>query len=437
MAPGGIIKKCYPLKGNESIIEGNLLTSPNRKTESLKAIESSQLTLAGPFELSQGGVGTIGRYPVFISGKDGKKHFWGFTIVVIDLIELLDKTGISKLDQSGYDYWLWRIHPDTKLPEIFASSVKKPNHDLSIDFSINVPNSTWTLSAMPKAGWINKGISLIWHICLILISLVLSIFVYLLLQRTALLKDRTENLKRSKQELIEANATKDKFFSIIAHDLRSPVGSLLSISQLLSDNYQDLDEKERMNLISFIKLGSNQTLTLLDNLLLWARSQSGNIEWKPAKFDINDTINNVVILFENAASNKQQQIIVETKGVLQVFADKDMITTVLRNLVSNAIKFSPINRRIVICTSESNKSTCEIKVKDYGIGIPPEKLTELFQLDNNQSTKGTNNESGTGLGLLLCKEFIELNNGKIMAESVLNEGSSFFITIPLASAEMQ
>ncbi|MFN8254472.1 MAG: ATP-binding protein [Bacteroidales bacterium] len=431
LAPNGIITKCYPLEGNESVIGGNLLTSTKRKTESFKAIQDEKLTLAGPFELSQGGTGTIGRFPVFINKSENLKKFWGFTIAIISLPEFLKYTGIDKLEKSGYDYWLWRINPDTRLVEVFASTSKNFDKKNSMSFNIEVPNSVWTLSAMPKNGWINRNTRMIWYMSLFLLSIFIAVVVYLWLQRNTLLKQKSEFLKINEQKLLEVNASKDKFFSIIAHDLRGPVGTLVSICQVIEEKYAELKEEERIHYISYIRSGSEKTLSLIDNLLLWAKNQKNTLTWKPTGFEINQVIGEVIELFETTATDKNQRIIFESTNQIYVFADKEMLTTVVRNLISNAIKFTPRNGLINIKSYLLDNSICKVEVCDTGVGIDKEKLHTLFQLENVQSTVGTENESGTGLGLVLCKEFVEKNNGKIEVESLSAKGTCFSFTIPL------
>lgn len=242
--------------------------------------------------------------------------------------------------------------------------------------------------------------------------------------------DITEE-KYFNQKLRDANLTKDKFFSIIAHDLRSPFTSILGFSRLLNEEYDDFPDAERKMMIRQILSSTESTFQLLDNLLTWARSQLGRTVFNPEPFDIESLI--VETLNQSIPQAKIKSItlkaLVTDKSI--VFGDVNMIRTVLRNLISNAIKFSYEGSSVIVETTRQ-KDSIVICVTDSGTGIEPKTLKALFSLDEKvTSTKGTANEKGTGLGLILCKEFIEKNGGTITAESKVGEGSKFCFSIPV------
>ena len=230
-----------------------------------------------------------------------------------------------------------------------------------------------------------------------------------------------QTLLENKKKLLELNATKDKFFSIIAHDLRSPFNVLLGYSNLLLENHTKYTEEEREKYIKFINDSSIKTYKLLENLLTWARSQLGGIDFSPRKINIKALINEVILLLSETAGNKNIKILDKTENSLFMYADKNMIDTVMRNLILNAIKFTPKGGDITIkahtIIDDNNQKFAEIIVKDSGVGILPEIQSKLFKITENISTKGTEKETGTGLGLILCKEFVEKHGGKIWVES--------------------
>lgn len=246
---------------------------------------------------------------------------------------------------------------------------------------------------------------------------------------TGVLVDVTEE-KYFNQKLRDANLTKDKFFSIIAHDLRSPFTSILGFSRLLNEEYDDFSDQERKMMIKQILTSTESTFQLLDNLLTWARSQLGRTTYLPEPFDIESLI--VESLNQSIPQAKIKGITL--KGMVndktKVFADVNMIRTVLRNLISNAIKFSYEGATVTVETTKE-KDKIKVCVTDTGTGIEPKTLRAIFSLDEKvTSTKGTANEKGTGLGLILCKEFIEKNGGTITVESSIGEGSKFCFTVP-------
>jgi two-component system, sensor histidine kinase and response regulator len=232
------------------------------------------------------------------------------------------------------------------------------------------------------------------------------------------------------QQLRELNATKDKFFSIIAHDLKNPFNTLMGFTELLRDNFDQFDQKQIKYYISILFETSRSSYTLLKNLLDWARSQTGRLNMNPESIELKQLIKNVIHLIELPAT--KQKITLENKvpdGVF-VLGDVNTIDTVFRNLLSNALKFTSDGGSITIdCCTKADE--IEICVADNGMGIPEENISKLFRIDQNITTKGTDSESGTGLGLILCKEFVEKNNGKIWVESEVGKGSKFYFTLPV------
>ncbi len=242
--------------------------------------------------------------------------------------------------------------------------------------------------------------------------------------------ERQKNdIEKQRIELEALNSTKDKFFAIIAHDLKNPFSTVLGISELLAREFESFDPESLKNFISQIYKYSNNTYNLLENLLQWSMLQTGRMPMRPAIINVVDVIQeNVDLLTGNA---KQKNIRIKTKKCTSCYAyvDINQITTVLRNLLSNAIKFTANDGEINI-NIESNNGYWTISVKDNGIGINENDIKRLFLLDSNPTTIGTSQEKGTGLGLILCKEFVERNNGKIWVESKVGVGTTFFFTLP-------
>ncbi|MFA7227471.1 MAG: PAS domain-containing sensor histidine kinase [Melioribacteraceae bacterium] len=236
-------------------------------------------------------------------------------------------------------------------------------------------------------------------------------------------------LHQSEDELKNTNATKDKFFSIIAHDLRSPFSSLLSFSEFLIEDIETLDKTETKLFAEKIHEAAKNVFTLLENLLQWSRIQSGKIPYNPVSFNITFKINQVIGLLANNAANKKIKIVNESLNNAIVFADDDMLFSVLQNLLSNAIKFTNPGG-VIVFKSVILKDEIEVSISDNGVGIKEEDIQKLFRLDSHHTTYGTSEEKGSGLGLLLCQEMIERNRGKIRVESRINEGTTFEFTLP-------
>lgn len=238
-----------------------------------------------------------------------------------------------------------------------------------------------------------------------------------------------QKIQKINEELKELNATKDTFFSIIAHDLKSPFQGLLGYSQILSTEYSTLNEEEKLFFIQSIYDLSKSAFTLLENLLIWSRIQTGKIVFNPDVFNLQEEIMPTVEMLMQVASNKNILVECQIHGKTLVQADKNMIQTVVRNLVSNAIKFTNPDGKVII-SSRQNGKFIEVSVEDTGVGIRRENLDKIFKSGAVVSTKGTANEEGTGLGLILCTEMIKMHGGKIWAESKLGKGSKFIFQIP-------
>jgi signal transduction histidine kinase len=239
-----------------------------------------------------------------------------------------------------------------------------------------------------------------------------------------------EKLIKSEKQLKELNSTKDKFFSLIAHDLISPFNIILGYSDMLVQSVNVNNFKEVEEFSQLIFNATKRTHSLLVNLLDWSRLQTGRISFNPVVVNVFDVINEILGLSKNSASQKEIYINVEIKQGLIVIADQNMLNTVFRNLISNAIKYTPQNGLINISALYNSKSEFEFSIRDTGVGIKSDDIDKIFSIDVNFSTTGTANETGTGLGLMLCKEFIERHKGKIWVESKINEGSNFRFTIP-------
>lgn len=233
---------------------------------------------------------------------------------------------------------------------------------------------------------------------------------------------------KQKQQLKQLNANKDKFFSIISHDLKGPVSTLVSFSEMMVDQFEELSQDELKEYSGDIHDSIKQVYALLENLLQWATVQTKRIEVTPQAFVINDLMQEIASLLFATARNKKIKLIVPEKDPLLVYADKHMMHTVLRNLVNNAIKFTPEEGEITI-DMEELKDTVEVAVIDTGIGMDEETRAKLFRIDVHHSTVGTNEETGTGLGLIVCKEFVEKNGGEINVDSEVGVGSTFRFTI--------
>ena len=239
-------------------------------------------------------------------------------------------------------------------------------------------------------------------------------------------------LQSQARELSELNETKDKFFSIIAHDLKSPFTGVKGFAELLEDELRHSDNAEVSSYVEAIQNSSDRAMHLLDNLMEWARSQTGKIAFNPVELNLSDQVNEALSVYSEAARKKSITMVTQIDDRVTVYADRRMLNSILHNLVSNAIKFCHAKGEVEI-KSKGLDGEVLISVSDNGIGMQDNILQHLFHIDKKTGREGTHGEPSTGLGLQLCKEFVEKHQGKIWAESVEGQGTTFYFTLPLHS----
>lgn len=244
-------------------------------------------------------------------------------------------------------------------------------------------------------------------------------------------KEDEDYIKKINDELENANQNKDKFFSIISHDLRSPLSGIMSLLDIIVSDYDSLEENERVEILTEAAKTSKSTYTLMENLLDWSRIQTGNMSYEPQNTSLILILTSIKNLYYQKLKEKGISLNFDFDPEYFAYADSNMTETILRNLISNAIKFTK-EFGLILISFEILDNDVLIKIKDTGVGMDEKQITKLFKLDETHSTVGTAGERGTGLGLLLCKELIEKQGGKIWIESVLNAGTTFYFTLPKA-----
>ncbi len=237
-------------------------------------------------------------------------------------------------------------------------------------------------------------------------------------------------IQKSKLKLEELHLTQNKLFSIIAHDLRNPFNNIIGLSELLKES--DMDEVESVEYIDLINSTAKNTLNLLDNLLNWAKSQTGELSFIPEKIILSKVITEILWLKESLAKTKNISLNYSPSSDIELYTDRNILSTILRNLISNAIKFTNQGGRINILAT-TNDDHVEISVCDNGVGMSEETIRKIFDPSTTMTSLGTENEGGSGLGLVLCREFVKRLDGHLWVESEEGQGSNFKFTQPLAS----
>jgi signal transduction histidine kinase len=247
------------------------------------------------------------------------------------------------------------------------------------------------------------------------------------------MKKASHIIHEQKEELSQTNVAKDKFFSIIAHDLRNPISAFKSLSVMMDEDYNTFSDVERREFIRLMKVSSENVSRLLENLLTWSRSQSGKIPFNPRKENLLFIVNNTLQILGTNANEKGLKFVTNVNEGCEAFFDASMIQICLMNILSNSIKFSDYGSSITInCSNipEDNNNLTKLIIIDEGRGMSPEQIEKLFSISDNQSTDGTNGEKGTGLGMVIVSEFVERNNGKLIIESEVGKGTTIEILLP-------
>jgi PAS domain S-box-containing protein len=387
--------------------------------------------------------------------KELEKQKWEITNQALQLkkanIELLKLSkvasetdnAISIFDKKGNIEWI--NHAFTRMYGYTLEQYKKEKHTNIAQISDN-PNIKEAIATCLKDGksvvyeyktWSRKGVTLWVQTTLTpvvdkndkTINLVAidSDITKLKLAEQEILQQKKE-IEQQRDELAVSNATKNKFFRIIAHDLRNPISTLANSTNLVVNDFDMFNREQTKNIIAELNRLSQTTFNLLENLLDWSSTQTGEVKFNPKPVDIRFIVDENIELVKRKINQKKIELKVSISGKQMAYADEDMIKAVLRNLLSNAVKFTPENGVIEIL-SQPGEDFLSITVKDKGIGIEPKDLPKLFRIDQHHSTPGLQNEKGSGLGLILCKEFVEKNGGTITIDSIPNQGTSITFTL--------
>lgn len=377
--------------------------------------------------------GSNGQFPIHISEAKEIKLKWGQSVISFSFAAI----NYNHPKKNQYAYIMDRFEKDWNYTDAMRRYVTYTNLDPG--------EYTFKVKASNNDGiWNEKGVSLkiivlppwwnTWWFRILMIALAVLTFTLILFARVRKLKIQKLYLERSvafkTSELKELNASKDRFFSIIAHDLKNPFNTIIGFSEMLKEAVISNNQATIYKYATMINDSSVQTFRLLENLLEWANSQRGKISFKPETVNLNELVTEEVAIITEMAKIKNIEIRNNLPEKLTVNADKNMVRTILRNLITNGVKFTHKNGLVEIMSLEY-KNHIEISVKDNGIGLTGDTMAKLFRIDANLSSRGTANERGTGLGLFLCKEFVEKHGGKIWVESEDGKGSTFKFILPL------
>lgn len=440
LAPKGVVAEIYPMEENAEAIGLDLLTAHERAVDAKLAKESMEYTIAGPFELRQGGTGALLLNPVYQMNTTEQQEFWGFIVLVIDWDKFVAKMGLDRLSEADYCYRIWKEDSVTGEPNVLVQCPHTfPKDRLTVDCTL--PNDRWYFDIIPSDGWIPISYWISDVVICYVLSLLIAVLFYLLFMKRYHEQQYAEKLQLSAAEAQEASEAKTRFLFNMSHDIRTPMNAIMGFTELLNRNLDD-QEKAR-GYLRKIQNASSLLLTIINQVLEMARIESGTVTLKLEATDLSALFHSVNTVFEADIQKKNIQYS-EDAHVPHKFAycDKTKLEEIYLNIVSNAIKYTPDGHAIRVeiheLPSEDKKKACyRFTCEDSGIGMSADYLPHIFYEFSREHTTTENKVVGTGLGLPIVKSLIEQMGGTIQVESTQGVGTKFTVdlTLTLASRE--
>ena len=429
-APDGVVKDIYPLKGNEAAFGIDMLNNPARKHEANLAMKSGQYTIAGPYELNQGGLGSLLFEPIYITDKSGEKSFWGFSILVLDWNRFLEELELDKLTDASYCYQMWKKDGNSGKKTIIAQG-GDAIHKGAVQISCKVPNDTWYFEIIPHTGWVTVKQQALVFLVAISIAVLATAICYLMLHRKQREKLYTEEIRKSAEKARKANEAKTRFLFNMSHDIRTPMNAIVGFSGLLEKSLHD--EKKSLGYIKKIRVSSDILLTIINQVLEMARIESGKITLNPESVNIREMVEAMNTVFESSLTKKSLEYQCSLNVVHdQILCDKTKMEEIILNVVSNSIKYTNPHGKITVSIDEldsedEKNANYKVVVEDNGIGMSQDYLPHIFEEFSREHTSTETRVAGTGLGLPIVKSLVDRMGGTIEVESEEGKGTRFIM----------
>lgn len=430
LAPDGVVKDIYPLKGNEAAFGIDMLNSPARKHEANLAMKSGQYTIAGPYELNQGGLGSLLFEPIYITDKSGEKSFWGFSILVLDWNRFLEELELDKLTDASYCYQMWKKDGNSGKKTIIAQG-GDAIHKGAVQISCKVPNDTWYFEIIPHTGWVTVKQQALVFLVAVSIAVLDTAICYLMLHRKQREKLYTEEIRKSAEKARKANEAKTRFLFNMSHDIRTPMNAIVGFSGLLEKSLHD--EKKSLGYIKKIRVSSDILLTIINQVLEMARIESGKITLNPESVNIREMVEAMNTVFESSLTKKSLEYQCSLNVVHdQILCDKTKMEEIILNVVSNSIKYTNPHGKITVSIDEldsedEKNANYKVVVEDNGIGMSQDYLPHIFEEFSREHTSTETRVAGTGLGLPIVKSLVDRMGGTIEVESEEGKGTRFIM----------
>ena len=442
IAKDGIINLIYPMEGNEASMGLNMFEHPERKQEARLAKESGDYTIAGPFELVQGGTGVLLFDPIYRADAQGEKQFWGFSILVLNWERFLEEMELDKLEDAGYHYEIWKKNASGGEKNIIAQckdDEKIRRNTLSV--ACEVPNDVWYFDIVPVNGWVSleQAVSGIVVAFILALLLMLGYWQFEEQRRKDLL--HAEKLEKMAEEARSANEAKTRFLFNMSHDIRTPMNAIIGFSNFLK---QHVDDREKtLEYIDKIQTSSSFLLSLINDVLEMARIESGKAMLKMESGCLSDLVNSLNAVFEPSIRTKNLKYSCNLNVTHEyLICDKTKLREIILNILGNAIKYTPDGGQVTVDITEENLARegyarYRFVVKDTGIGMSEEYLPHIFEEFTRERTSTESKVFGAGLGLPIVKALIDLMGGTVEIESKVGKGSTFIVTLSFQLADQE
>ena len=439
LAEDGVVSRIYPMEGNEAAMGLDTLQNPARKKEARLARLSGEYTIAGPYELVQGGTGALLFDPAYITDQNGEEKFWGFSILVMNWDNFIQEVELEKLEEAGYGYQIWKKDLYTG-EKIIIDESENSNLNNSLEVACSVPNDTWYFEIVPENGWITVSQKVFGVIISIALAVMASVgyWQYKMRRYKDILHE--EELEKAAIEARMANEAKTRFLFYMSHDIRTPMNAIIGFADLLEKH---LDDKKRViDYISKIKHSSSFLLSLINYVLEMARIESGKATLKTETGDLKNLVNTLNDVFEPSIEEKKLQYTCNLKVENPyVHCDKTKLREILLNVISNSIKYTPEGGSVTVDITEEGHdaekkvSFYRFTIEDTGIGMSKEYLPHIFEEFSRENTSTESKVIGTGLGLPIVKSLVDLMGGTIEVSSEVTVGTKTIIILPFLVSE--
>ena len=434
LAPGGVVDQVYPMKDNEEAVGLDFFADAERNPYAELAKRSGKYTIAGPFDLVQGGRGALLFDPIFVTdGKEGR--FWGFSILVVNWERFLEEIGLDSLESASYEYGIYTDNLFGDGVVTIAQDETYGGRGDALTVECEVPNAVWRFEIAPKNGWISRaGLAAACLACLG-VALLAALAWWQAAMRQYNARIYAERIQKSAEEAKAANEAKTRFLFNMSHDIRTPMNAIIGFSDLLEKH---IDEKKRaMDYIHKIQSASAFLLSIINHVLEMARIESGKESLEPKVFDIPKMVDALEAVFEPDVKEKKLtcRYVVDVRH-RRMIGDETKITEIFLNIIGNSVKYTPEGGRIDVRLTEregakAGRAELTIVVADTGIGMSESYLPHIFE-EFTRERSGTETEvTGTGLGLPIVKSLVDLMDGSIDVQSRAGEGTTTTIVLNL------